>query len=137
MANHLLFADDTLIFCKDSKEQMAFLGGILTWLSFIEPPNQSGQKLNLSDRKGDDGDSLALKLGSQPGSLPTEYLGLSLGAKHNSATIWNKLEERYRKRLANWKRQYTSEGGPLTLIKSTGSKIFPLIFCPCSIFQGS
>lgn len=82
-------------FAKILRNKWLFLGGILAWLSFIEPPNQSGQKLNLSDRKGDDGDSLALKLGSQPGSLPTEYLGLSLGAKHNSATIWNKLDERY------------------------------------------
>ena len=33
--------------------------------------------------------------------------------KHNSAAIWDGVEERFRKRLALWKRQSISEGGEI------------------------
>ena len=46
-------------------------------------------------------------------------MGLPLGAKHKAARVWDGVEERFRKRLANWKRQYISKGGRLTLIRST------------------
>ncbi|RVW75360.1 hypothetical protein CK203_052943 [Vitis vinifera] len=38
------------------------------------------------------------------GALPTTYLGLPLGAAHNSMVAWDEVEERFRKRLAMWKR---------------------------------
>jgi hypothetical protein len=47
------------------------------------------------------------------------YLGLPLGAKFNSKTIWNPME----RRLAGWKRLYLSKGGKLTLLKSTLSDL--------------
>ena len=54
-------------------------------------------------------EELAEELGCILGILPTTYLGLlPLGAKHNSTTIWDGVEERFRKRLALWKRQYIS-----------------------------
>ena len=51
-------------------------------------------------------DNLAIELGCQIGYLPTEYLGLPLGAKRKASSLWDGVEERFRKRLANWKRQY-------------------------------
>ena len=39
---HFLFADDTLIFCKDSRDEMAFLSWTLMWLEAI-----FGLKVNL------------------------------------------------------------------------------------------
>ena len=39
---HLLFADDTLVFCNDSKDQLAYLSWILLWFEAI-----SGLKINL------------------------------------------------------------------------------------------
>ena len=42
------------------------------------------------------------------GVLPTTYLGLSLGVAHNSVVAWDGVEEKFRKRLAMWKRQYIS-----------------------------
>ncbi|RVW33333.1 putative ribonuclease H protein [Vitis vinifera] len=71
---HLLFADDTLVFCDDSRAM---------------------------------------------GSLPSTYLGLPLGASHKSVKVWDGVEERMRKKLALWKRQFISKGGRLTLIRST------------------
>ena len=64
-------------------------------------------------------DLLALKLGCKVQSLPTTYLGLPLGATHKSTMVWDAVEEKFRKRLALWKRQYISKGGRLTLIQST------------------
>ena len=55
--------------------------------------------------------------------LPTTYLGLPLGGPFNSLVAWDGVEERSRKRLALWKRQYISKGGRLTLIRSTLSSL--------------
>ena len=48
---------------------------------------------------------LAAIIGCKVGMLPTSYLGLPLGAAHNSVVAWDGVEERFRKRLAMWKRQ--------------------------------
>ncbi|RVW40956.1 putative ribonuclease H protein [Vitis vinifera] len=62
---------------------------------------------------------LASALGCKVGSLPSTYLGLPLGAPHKSVVVWDGVEERMRKRLALWKRQFISKGGRITLIRST------------------
>lgn len=67
-------------------------------------------------------DELAAELGCQLGSLPSDYLGLPLGSKIHSSTIWTELK-RLKKCLTLWKRQYISKGGRLTLIKSTLSNL--------------
>ncbi|RVW12477.1 hypothetical protein CK203_093457 [Vitis vinifera] len=54
---------------------------------------------------------LASELGCKVGSLPSTYLGLPLGAPHKSVVVWDGVEERMRKRLALWKRQFISKGG--------------------------
>ena len=59
--------------------------------------------------------------------FPSSYLGLSLGAPHDCVNVWDSIDERFRKRLALWKRQYISKGGKLTLIKSTLSSL-PIYF---------
>ena len=121
---HLLFADDTLVFCKDSKEQMTFLSWILAWFEAL-----SGLKINLEKSlllpmgKVDGVERLALELGCNIGSLPTDYLGLPLGTKHRANYVWDGVEERLYKGLALGKRQSLSKGGRLTLIKSTLSNM--------------
>ena len=60
-----------------------------------------------------------MELGCRVGSLPTVYLGLPLGAHHKAIFMWNGVEERMRRRLAMWTRQYIFKGGIITLIKST------------------
>ena len=66
---------------------------------------------------------LANELGCKTRNLPTTYLGLPLGMRCNSVSIWDGVEERLRRKLANWKRQHISKGGRLTLIKSTLSNL--------------
>ena len=121
---HLLFADDTLVFYKDSREPLVYLNWILMWFEAL-----SGMKINLSKSdllpvgSVENPESLALELGCKVGCLPTTYLGLPLGAKHNSTRVWDGVEEKFRKRLALWKRQYISKGGRITLIQSTLSNM--------------
>ena len=80
---HLLFVDDTLVFCKDTEEQMAYLSWILAWFKAL-----FGLRINLDKSslllvgRIENVENLALELGCKIGSLPAEYLGLPLGAKH-------------------------------------------------------
>ena len=67
----------------------------------------------------DEVEELAVELGCKVGSLPSQYLGLPLGAPNRATSVWDGVEERVRRRLALWKRQYISKGGRITLIKST------------------
>ena len=78
--SHLLFSDDTLVFCKDSRDQMAYLSWILVWFEAF-----SGLKINLDKSfvlpvgNVENIEELALKLGCNIGHIPTTYLGLHLG----------------------------------------------------------
>ena len=54
-------------------------------------------------------EELAKERGCISRTLPTTYLRIPLGARHNSAIVWDGLEERFKKRLALWKRQYISK----------------------------
>jgi hypothetical protein len=80
--SHLLFADDTLIFCDSNVEQFRDLRCLLLCFEAV-----SGLKINLSKFEmvpvGDIGDveELASILGCGVASLPIKYLGLPLGAK--------------------------------------------------------
>nr|CAN73158.1 hypothetical protein VITISV_017219 [Vitis vinifera] len=50
---------------------------------------------------------------------PSKYSKLFI----ESVAVWDGVEERFRKRLALWKRQFISKGGRITLIRSTLSSM--------------
>ena len=99
---HLLFADDTLVFCEDTEDQMTYLSWILAWFEAM-----SGLSINLDKSslipvgRVENVENLAIELGCKIGYLPAEYLGLPLGAKRNASSVWDGVEERFRKKLAN------------------------------------
>ena len=66
---------------------------------------------------------MAVEIGCRVGQLPAVYLGLPLGASNKAISVWDGVEEKVRRRLALWKRQYISKGGRITLIKSTLASI--------------
>ncbi|KAJ9697657.1 hypothetical protein PVL29_006996 [Vitis rotundifolia] len=126
--SHLLFADDNLVFCQASQDQLTFLSWLLIWFEAV-----SGLRINLEKSelipigKVENIEDLALEFGCRVGSLPSTYLGLPLGAPFKLVSVWDGVEERFRKRLAMWKRQYLSKGGRATLIRSTLSNL-PIYF---------
>ena len=126
--SHLLYADDTIIFCDANAEQMMYLRWTLMWFEAF-----SGLKINLIKSeiiplgRVDNVEELAAELGCGVGSLPTKYLGLPLGPPHRASGVWDSIEERFRNKLSSWKKQYISKGWRLTLIRSTLSSL-PIYF---------
>ena len=122
--SHLLYADDTLLFCRADNDELKFISWILMWFEAV-----SGLKINLNKSEilpigpVANMEELASELGCKTGSLPTTYLGLPLGAKHKAQSVWDSVEERFRKRLASWKLHYISKGGRATLIRSSLSSL--------------
>ena len=82
-------------------------------------------------------EGLALKFGCKVSKFPSSYLGLPLGARFKEVAVWDRVEERLRKRLSFWKRQYISKGDRLTLIRSTLSSMpiycMSLFYMPRSV----
>ncbi|EOY00968.1 Uncharacterized protein TCM_010873 [Theobroma cacao] len=92
---HLQYADDTILFFNFTKSHLIGIG-----------INQM-----LVGR-------WAEKIMCKVGYLPTTYLGLPLGAKHNSTRFWDLVFEKVRRKLAGWKTKMLSFGGRITLLKS-------------------
>jgi hypothetical protein len=134
VVSHLLFADDTLIFCEPKVEQIQHLRCLLLCFEAV-----LGLKINLSKSMivpiGAVGNLEILSniLGCRVESLPLTYLGLPLGATHRDTSIWDAVIGKMEAKLAGWKWMYLSKGGRLTLIKSTLSNI-PTYYL--SLFQG-
>ena len=76
--SHLLYADDTLLFCEADKDQLKFLSWPLIWFEAV-----SGLRINLNKSEiipiglVINVEELASELGCEVGSLPTSYLGPS------------------------------------------------------------
>ncbi|KAJ9696179.1 hypothetical protein PVL29_008429 [Vitis rotundifolia] len=126
--SHLLFADDALVFCQASQDQLTYLSWLLIWFEAV-----SGLRINLEKSelipvgRVENIDDLALDYGCRVGGLSSSYLGLPLGAPFKIVSVWDGVEERFCKRLFMWKRQYLSKGGRATLIRNTLSNL-PIYF---------
>ena len=98
--SHLLYADDTILFCGENQDQMMYLSWLLMWFKAI-----SRLRINLNKSeiipvgRITDVDALALELGCKEGALPSSYLGLPLGTPHNLVAVWDGIEERFRKSI--------------------------------------
>ena len=100
MVLHLLFVDDTLIFCDTDLDQLLIICLVLLWFEAV-----SGFKINLGKSElVHVGQVYSIELlvdvlGCKLGLLPMRYLGLPLGAKFKEKSIWNPIMEKVGKRL--------------------------------------
>ncbi|CAN1815396.1 Putative ribonuclease H protein At1g65750 [Linum perenne] len=117
--SHILFADDALIFCDASVEDLSFILAALVCFECI-----TGLKVNLHKSSlfaiGDvpNAVQLAALIGCRLDSFPTTYLGLPLGARANSKDIWEPVITNLEKKVSSWNSKFLSLGGRITLTKS-------------------
>ena len=86
--SHLFFTDDTIVLCEASKEHLTHLSWILLWFEAA-----SGLRINLAKSEiipvgeVDEIEELVVELGCRVGSLPSQYLGLPLGAPNRAPSM--------------------------------------------------
>ena len=86
--SYLLFADDTILFCDASREQLLYVRMVLIFFEAI-----TSLKVNVGKSEivpvGDVGDlnGLACILCCKVGTLPMRYLGIPLGAHYKDSSI--------------------------------------------------
>ena len=122
--SHLLYADDTILFYEPKQDQIVYLNWLLMWFEAILMLKGNFSKSEIIPLGREDNvEALALEIRCKIGVLPSSYLGLPLGAHHNSMVVWDNIEERFQKKQTLWKRQYISKGERLTLLRSTLSSL--------------
>ncbi|GMI70240.1 hypothetical protein HRI_000693300 [Hibiscus trionum] len=101
--SHLQFADDLLMFCSAATGEIRNVKRVFRLFEIA-----SGLKLNLNKCSlfgiNIDVDSLkcwASVVGCSVGTLPSEYLGLPLGPKRNSAALWEPIVRKMHDALAS------------------------------------
>jgi len=120
LVSHLLFANDTLIFCSPCESDLGYLRCILLLFEAM-----SRLKVNLSKSSlipiGEvlNIHLLACFFGCEVSALRSTYLGLPLGASFKSIVVWDPVVERFQKRNTGWKSKMLSKEGKLTLLQST------------------
>ncbi|KAE8685834.1 bromodomain and WD repeat-containing protein 3-like isoform X4 [Hibiscus syriacus] len=136
---HLQFADDLIIFCQASLSQIKNVKRVLRIFSVM-----TGLHLNLAKSKlfGINVEEEVLSewassVGCSIDSLPTDYLGLPLGAKKNSEALWDPVFKNFSSKLAGWKANCLSLAGRTVLLKSVLTSL-PIFFLslfrmPCKI----
>ncbi|CAN1221385.1 Putative ribonuclease H protein At1g65750 [Linum grandiflorum] len=137
---HLLYADDTLIFCDAEDSQVKHLMAILICFQAI-----SGLKINFSKSRifavgnVQNINEMAHIFGCAVDTFPTSYLGLPLGCKPTLSVIWNPVITSIQSKLDSWKVRHLSFGGRLVLIKHVlGAMPFyfmTLFKAPCRIIK--
>ncbi|WKA05074.1 hypothetical protein VitviT2T_023059 [Vitis vinifera] len=96
--SYLLFVDDTLVFCQASQDQLTYLSWFLMWFEAVLWLRINLEKSELIPiGRVENIDDLTMDFGYRVGSLPSTYLGLSLGAPFKLVTIWDGVEERFRR----------------------------------------
>ena len=122
--SHLLFADDTILFCDADEKQIPHVQMHLLCFQAVTSLKVNALKSEMvSNGEVPNVHVLAEILGCRIGSLPMTYLGMPLGASHKSPTVWNPIFEKIKRKLAGCKKMCFSKSGRLTLLKSTLSNL--------------
>ncbi|CAL1404032.1 unnamed protein product [Linum trigynum] len=137
---HLLFADDTVIFCDANHDQV--LNILATIVCF---QSMTGLRINLDKSVmyivGDVADPsfYAAIFGCKWSRQPPKYLGFPLGAKLNDPAIWDSMINKMKSKLNGWGSRHLSYGARLVLctavLGSMPTYMFSLFKAPVSVLQ--
>uniref|UniRef100_A0A803NZS4 Reverse transcriptase n=1 Tax=Cannabis sativa TaxID=3483 RepID=A0A803NZS4_CANSA len=124
--SHILFADDSYIFCKANEMEVA---SILRLLDIYE--RASGQKINFekslvffsNNVQQDDRSYLCGLLGMAPASENSSYLGLPCTMGRSKNTILGFLKGKMIKKIQSWETRFLSKAGKEVLIKSVAQSL--------------
>ena len=96
--SHLLFTDDTILFCDASRDQLLSIRLALTCFeAFIGLKVNAGKSEIVPVGEVENIDVLAAILRCRVGSLPLKYLGMPLGTPYKTTSMWNPILERMEK----------------------------------------
>lgn len=96
--SHSLFVDDAFIFCENAVHELRYWRWTVICFELVLNLKMNLQKSEMVPMGVVFGvDRLDSTFRCKAGSFPTSYLGLPIGAVHNSCVLWDLVEERLRK----------------------------------------
>ncbi|KAM6550661.1 hypothetical protein CsatB_000469 [Cannabis sativa] len=126
IVSHMLFADDSYVFCKAKDEEAA---SVLQILNLYE--RASGQQVNFAKSsiffsKNTNADTRSrmcnlLQMVEAPENSP--YLGLPCTMGRNKNAILGFLKDKMRKKIFNWESRFLSKAGKEVLIRSVAQAL--------------
>ncbi|GLU05332.1 hypothetical protein SLE2022_224360 [Rubroshorea leprosula] len=134
--SHLLFADDSLIFCRATLDVVSHLQTILQIYGDI-----IGQRVNFSKSAAifspntpvEIRESICNRLGIQREADVSKYLGLPTSWGRSKRDSLKYVVDKVQKKLTHWKRNLLSYAGREVLIKAVAMAI-PTFTMPCFLF---
>lgn len=124
--SHLLFADDSFIFCRATKKEVQALREILTVYEVV-----SGQMVNLGKSsvsfsrnvRGELKDGISRILGIPWVSHHDLYLGLPIELGRNRTDSLAYVKDRLQKKVEGWKEAHLTQGGKEVLLKAVAEAV--------------